>query len=236
LSLVFGRDDTIKRRLAIGEVPGNEARLTPNVLLRPIVEHEILPTVAYVAGPGELAYFAQVGPIAEVLGVRTPVAVPRWSCTLVEPQVAALMQRIGATNDDLTSQGSLETRLARGALDPDAAAAVEHLRVTFAELPERMRQSAEALGLERAVQGAAGALQHRTDRLERRLLAAVKRREAALMTDVATLRAALRPRGERQERVLNPIPILARHGLSLVGEMRDAARPRAEAVVGGTRR
>jgi uncharacterized protein YllA (UPF0747 family) len=76
-------------------------------------------------------------------------------------------------------------------------------------------------------------MQHRADRLERRILAAVKRRERSLMSDVATLRAALRPLGKRQERVLSPIPILARHGLELLGAMRDAARPHAQALVAG---
>jgi uncharacterized protein YllA (UPF0747 family) len=233
LSLVFGREGTTKRRLAVNESVGDEVRLTPNVLLRPVVEHEILPTVAYVAGPGELAYFAQVAPLARTLALQSPLAVPRWSCTLIEPQVEELMSRLGATESDLATEGALETRVARGALDPAAEAALGRLRETLAALPGWMRDSAEALDLERAVQGAAGAMQHRADRLERRILAAVKRRERSLMSDVATLRAALRPLGKRQERVLSPIPILARHGLELLGAMRDAARPHAQALVAG---
>ncbi len=236
LALVFGRKGSEKRRLAVGEEPPDAMTLTPNVLLRPIVEREILPTVAYVAGPGELAYFAQVGPIASVLSVDAPLAVPRWSCTLVEPQVEELMQRLGATEDELAVPGALESRLARAALDPDAAAAMARLRATLGDLPAWLRQSAGPLGLERAVQGAAGAMQHRADRLERRLLAAVKRRETILMNDVATLRAALRPGGGRQERVLNPIPILARNGMDLLGEMRDSALTHARALVTGARR
>ena len=234
LSLVFGREGTVKRRLAVGEVAAADMRLTPNVLLRPVVEHEILPTVAYVAGPGELAYFAQVGPVAEALSVGTPIAVPRWSCTLVEPQVGELLQRLDATEEELAPDGALEARLARRALAPEAGEALSRLRSSIAALPEWMSASARELDLERAVQGAAGAMSHRADRLERRLLAGVKRRETALMTDVATVRAALRPRGGRQERVLNPIPILARQGTSLLGEMRDAARPHADAIVEGS--
>jgi bacillithiol synthase len=233
LSLVFGREGMVKRRLAVGEQPGAGVRLTPNVLLRPVTEREILPTIAYVAGPGELAYFAQVGPVADALGLAAPLAVPRWSCTLVEPQAEELMQRLGTTERELTTAGELESRLARAALDPEATAALKRLRTAISSLPEWLRESAESLDLERAVQGAAGAMQHRADRLERRLLAAVKRRETSLMTDVATLRAALRPRGERQERGLNPIPILARQGLALVDEMRAAARAHADAIVAG---
>jgi uncharacterized protein YllA (UPF0747 family) len=233
LSLVFVRERTLKRRLAVGETVDGDARLTPNVLLRPVLEHEILPTVAYVAGPGELAYFAQVGPVASTLSLDAPIAVPRWSCTLVEPQVEKLMERLDATEGDLVSEGELESRLARGALGADATSALQRLRATLAALPEWMRGSADALNLDRAVQGAAGAMQHRADRLERRLLAAVKRRETSLMSDVATLRASLRPRGKPQERVLNPIPILARQGMPLLDEMRDAARPHARSLLTG---
>ena len=234
LSLVFGREGSVKRRLMVHDAIPTGMRLTPNVLLRPIIEHDILPTVAYVAGPGELAYFAQVGPVSKALGVAAPLAVPRWSCTLIEPQVEQLLHRLHATENDLVPDGALEGRMARAALEGDAKEALAKLRAAIAELPEWLHASAEALDLERAVQGASGAMLHRADRLERRLLAAVKRREVALMDDVATLRAALRPQGKRQERVLNPIPILTRQGATLLQEMRDAARAHADALVGGS--
>jgi uncharacterized protein YllA (UPF0747 family) len=74
-------------------------------------------------------------------------------------------------------------------------------------------------------------LQHRIDRLERRLVAGIKRREHALLRDVATLRAALYPLGKRQERALNLIPILSRHGVALLDEMRDAAAQHAQSLI-----
>jgi uncharacterized protein YllA (UPF0747 family) len=74
-------------------------------------------------------------------------------------------------------------------------------------------------------------LQHRVDRLERRLVAGIKRREEDLLRDVATLRAALFPLGIRQERALNLIPILSRHGLALLPEMRDAALAHATSLI-----
>lgn len=236
LTLVFARHMDTKRRLAIGEDAASGAVLTPNVLLRPIIEHEILPTLAYVAGPGELAYFAQVSAVAETLHIATPVAVPRWSGTLVEPHVDELLARLDTSERELADPNALESRLARASLDSEAREALGRLRSALASVPEWLRASAETLDLERAVQGAAGAMLHRADRLERRLLAAVKRRETGLMTDVATLRAALRPRGERQERVLNPLPILARHGMALLEDMIAAARPHSEQIVTGAQR
>jgi bacillithiol synthase len=233
LSLVFIRDGGVKRRLRIGEMAGAVARLTPNVLLRPIVEREILPTVAYVAGPGELAYFAQVGAASEALGLVPALAVPRWSCTLIEPHVAELLHRLDISVADLARPDALEGRLARRAMRPDTAASLTRLRKDIAAVSGELADDSARMGLSRAVQGAAQAMLHRVDRLERRLLAGVKRQEVSLMRDVATLRAALYPGGKRQERALNAIPILARNGLALLDEMRDAARPHAERIVAG---
>lgn len=230
LALAFVREGEIKRRLTVAESgERRDGALTPNVLLRPIVERAILPTIAYVAGPGELAYFAQVSAVAAALGTTAPVAVPRWSCTLIEPHIQQLLDRFGVNPADLLSPNALEGQLARGAMSGASTRALAELREAIAMLPDALGQEGEANGA--AVVGAVQSLEHRVDRLERRLLAGVKRREMILMRDAATLRAALQPRGVRQERVLNPIPIFARNGLSLLGEMVESAHPHGEALV-----
>lgn len=233
LALAFVRDGTVKRRLTIAEASQADGFLTPNVLLRPIVERAILPTVAYVAGPGELAYFAQVGAAARAMGLSAPVAVPRWSCTLIEPQTQALLGRLGVSADDLDPPDALEGRLARAAMSEPTVRTLAELRETIAMIPDAIGEESETLGIGGAVTGATKGLQHRVDRLERRLVAALKRRETAQMSDLATLRAALRPRGARQERTLNIIPLLARNGCELLTEMCRAAGPHAAALMAG---
>jgi uncharacterized protein YllA (UPF0747 family) len=204
---------------------------TPNVLLRPIVEQAILPTVAYLAGPGELAYFAQVSAVADALGIAPPLALPRWSATLLEPHVRELLSRYGVSAADVAAPDLLEGRIARETMSAGTAAALETVRSTIAALPGALEPEADELKIGGAVQGGTQALQHRVDRLERRILAAIKRREAGRMRDVATLRGALHPGGVRQERALNLIPILARHGLDLLTEMRQVAETHAASLV-----
>jgi bacillithiol synthase len=233
LALAFVRDGSTKRRLTIAEAPRATGWLTPNVLLRPIVERGILPTAAYVAGPGELAYFAQVRAVAAAMNVPAPVAVPRWSCTLIEPRAQVLLDRFGVTPDDLDPPDALEGRVARAAMSDATARALAEAREVIALLPDAIGEESEALGVGGAVVGATRALHHRVDRLERRLVAALKRREATRMLDLATLRAALRPRGARQERTLNILPLLARNGSELLTEMCRAAGPHAAAIVAG---
>ena len=76
-------------------------RLSPNVLLRPVIESALLPTVAYLAGPGELRYLALTPPVYERMRIPRQLALPRWSGILVEPRVDRVLQKFNIELDDL---------------------------------------------------------------------------------------------------------------------------------------
>jgi uncharacterized protein YllA (UPF0747 family) len=232
LSLVFAYDGAVKTRLHISD-RRRAASLGPNVLLRPVVESVLLPTVAYMAGPGELAYFAQVMPVANELGLRSPVALPRWSCTIVEAHVARLLARHGLEVDDLRDPHAAENRLAREAMPPELGDAIAGLRRLLAHGIAQVEKAAGGLNVwPTTFQGAQRSAGYKIDRLERRILARVKRAHQEGMSELATLRGALYPNGEPQERALNMIPMLARQGPTLFDAMRQAARTHAETLVG----
>jgi len=208
--------------------------LSGNVLLRPIVERSLVPTVAYLAGPSELAYFAQVTAVAVALELPVPLAVPRWSCTLIESATAALMARYGITEEELRDAHGPEGRLARAALPPAVRDALDALRVAVDQGVDAIA-AADAAGLvsAAAIEGARAHLRHRTARLERRYLAAAKHAATTTMLDVATIRGAMLPNGERQERTLNFVPFLARGGPALLDAMRTEAARHAAGLLGG---
>jgi len=231
LTLVFERKGLRRERIArvraaVAAATAAPGSLSPNVLLRPVVERALLPSIAYVAGPGEIAYFAQVSAVADSLGVDAPLAVPRWSATLIEPHIAEIMARYGLHTDDFADPHAVETRMAHEAWPAGVARAMEQLRRDLAERLAGVRTALHGLdGLapSATVDGTGRALEWRLSRLERRISAAVKARESALMRDLATVRGSLFPGGIRQERALNLIPLLARHGVGLLGEMRTNA-------------
>ncbi len=240
LSPVFVYEPEGKRRVPVTEAAGmasnHDAVLGPNVLLRPVMERAILPTVAYVAGPGELAYFAQVSAVSRALGQPIPLAVPRWSALIIEPHVADLLELYGLTPPDLADAHAPERALARKLVPTGVNAAIANLRSaveTATRALLELNETAEgALVPPTVPEGAATAINHRLDRLERRYRAAVRRREARAFADLSTLRGALRPGGVKQERSLNLLPLLARHGNALLDAMRVAARVHADALVG----
>ena len=68
-------------------------RFSPNVLLRPICQDYLLPTAFYIAGPGEISYFAQVIPFYEVFNLVQPFIYPRAAATLLEKPVKDLLEK-----------------------------------------------------------------------------------------------------------------------------------------------
>jgi hypothetical protein len=150
---------------------------------------------------------------------------------MIEPQIHRLLESFGVSHHALAIPDALEGAVARSAMSDRSSAALAEVRRAVASLPALLAPEAEPLGLGAAVQGSVQSLHHRVDRLERRLVAGIKRREHARLRDVATLRAALYPRGIRQERALNLVPMLSRHGLALLDEMREAARAHAVSLV-----
>lgn len=248
LSLVFERPAAggDKRRIAVTEAATIAAQgavdatriLSPNVLLRPVIERAMVPTVTYVAGPGEFAYFAQVSAVATALGLDAPMAVPRWSATIIEPHVVRILSRLGIEEADLAEPHRTEGRLARATVPTGITTALSSFRDDVAQgandVGGALRSAAFPVPPE-VVDGIRRAMNHRLDRLERRVVAAAKRREQEMMTQIATARGALFPLGTRQERALNIVPFLARHGSIVTQLMVDLARSHAREVVGSAR-
>jgi bacillithiol biosynthesis cysteine-adding enzyme BshC len=239
LSLVFEYVNGAKHRVPVRRAREvarkGDATLGPNVLLRPIVERVLVPSVAYAAGPGELAYFAQVSALASILGTHAPLAVPRWSGLIVEPYVDRILERYSLAIDELRDPHAVLKRLVLQRIPGDVTSALADMRDALHRaidaLRGALRHGESQLVEDRVVDGAEGQLMHRVDRLERRVLAAAKRRESELAERVEAAHAALHPLGQPQERVLNLIPILAREGPGLLDTMRKAAGNHAALLV-----
>jgi bacillithiol biosynthesis cysteine-adding enzyme BshC len=210
--------------------------LGPNVVLRPVVERALLPTVAYVAGPGELAYGAQVAPVATVLEMAVPLFVPRWAGEVVDRRVLDAAAALGIEEGTLESPHGAEALVAQAKLDDAVADALERLRLTVetqvALLGRAVQDAALPVPLS-VVERLGDDLARRLSRHERRLLAAVKRQEVEALRQVAMVRGALRPYGRPPERTLSLVPLLVRYGRPLLEQMGAAARGHAHALVRG---
>ena len=212
-------DELLKR---IAESP---EQFSPNVLLRPIVQDYLLPTLAYTGGAAEAAYFAQAGAVYEkLLGRVTPI-VPRFSATLVEPKIQRLLQKnhIGEV-DVLQEPGALRQRLASQSLPEDLQeafnAASRSVERNVAAIREKLAKVDPTLA--DAAQTAESKIQYQLDRLKAQAAKAELRQVEVIGRHAETLSQALYPDKGLQERAVGGVYFVARYGVSLLQQLHDA--------------
>ncbi|MGD0484670.1 MAG: bacillithiol biosynthesis cysteine-adding enzyme BshC [Gemmatimonadales bacterium] len=209
-------------------------RLSANVLLRPVVEAAVVPTVAYVGGPGELAYLPQTAPLFAVLGVPRPVSVPRLSGFVVEARTRKTLDRFGLSVESLARpEQELAGEAAREALPASATGALAALRASLEAGYAALAREAGALDrtLERPVESARNQALGATHEIEKKLVAAAKRANETALQQLLRARVSLYPDGHPQERVYTAASFLARYGSAFVELLLTAAREHAGSLL-----
>jgi bacillithiol synthase len=188
------------------------ALFSPNVLLRPVVESEVFPTLAYVAGPGEIAYYGQLGVLYTEFGMDAPVIYPRFAATLVEEWVWKELRLLGLDVEEIERpRDELVETVARRALPDGVAARLEDLGDAIAAGYRELIEEAEQI--EVTLQGSLGRLRNeslsRVGRAERKIIRALKSRESETIARLDRVRDSIYPLDQPQERVLNVLPLLS---------------------------
>lgn len=192
-------------------------RFSPNVALRPIVQQAMFPVVAHVAGPGEIAYWAQLRPLFNFFGLPMPSVYPRASALLLSAKTSRLLREYGLQSEQLELRGPdlLTPALRRNAGNPALQAfakdraALDHAAAQLVEGLQRSGATRAAARFETAVQEA-------LLRLERRLLYADQAHRNKVEAHLARLYNTIMPLGKPQERVLNIFSFLPEHGWPLI--------------------
>jgi len=201
-------------------------RLSANVLLRPVVESALLPTVAYCAGPGELRYLPLARPVFERMRVHRPLAQPRWSGVVIDAHVDRAIARFGLSLDELLDPAAdVLARAARAHLSADTAAAIAGLRGDVTARYAAIRAGAASVDptLVRPVEGAERRALDGLARVEAKLIRNLKRRHETELRQLARARESVLPRGRPQERIESIVSLLARHGPAAPAAIAEAA-------------
>lgn len=194
-------------------------RISPNALLRPVMQDALLPTSAYVGGPAEIAYFAQSQIVYQrILGRTTPIA-PRLSATLIDPRLARMLQRYQLSLPDVfTTPDALAQRLGARSMPVDGkrklAAAGNALDRELKALTEWMQDQDAGLG--HAAEVAASKMLYQMNRLRRLSASFTLQKEQSLRHHAEQLCLELFPNDDLQERVLAGAWFLTRSGPSLI--------------------
>ena len=217
-------DTTMAAAELLDRVRDQPEAFSPNVLLRPIVQDTLFPTVAYVAGPHELAYLGQLRQAYARFGVPMPLIYPRVSATLVDRATVRFLTRHKVEFETLQAQddrvlnalltAQLPPTLERSLGDTERTLA-EHLRTIEAEI------SVIDPTLGGAVQTTHGRMERDLRNLRGKIVQAAKRRDETLRRQFHRARAQAFPSGDPQERAVAFVYFLNHYGPSLVDQLLD---------------
>jgi bacillithiol biosynthesis cysteine-adding enzyme BshC len=201
---------------------------SPNVLLRPVVEDYLLPTLAYTGGAAETAYFAQAGAVYEaVLGRVTPI-VPRFSATIVEPKMQRLIERHGiALPDVFAGPDALRRQLAERGLPEDLQTAFDAARKSLDAHLSTVKEKLEKLDrtLIDAAETARSKIEYQLERLHTQAARAEAQKSELVTRHAESLSQALYPDKGLQERGIGGVYFLARYGREFLQQLHDAIQP-----------
>jgi len=222
---IKGKPQKYKKDELLQLVEKQPHKFTPNVLLRPLYQDTLLPTVAYVGGLSEVAYFAQMKEIYERFQLPMPIIYPRKSRTLVEKKVDRVLETYDLKvqdvwqNVDAKINEIAEDNIPQS-LDKAFQNTVSHLDQNLTDL--KRETLAFEPTLEKSVDLTIRKIQHQISLLERKILKASKKQDAIMTQRIHLAKNSLYPNQNLQERVFNITPFLLKYGFALMERLYKA--------------
>ena len=219
--------DLISREDLLAKIAAEPQRFSANVLLRPVVQDYLLPTIAYSGGPAEVAYFAQAAVVYEEVLGRTTAILPRFSATIADARAQRLMTKYKVSLTDLfhgpeVFRELLALRTVPGELDSAFIEGEEAVVGALAKVSASLEQLDSTL-VEAA--GRAGSkMLYQLRRLRKRAGRAQLRKNDEISKHAEWLSSVLFPNKNLQEREIAGVSFLARHGSDLLQGLLNAAQ------------
>jgi bacillithiol biosynthesis cysteine-adding enzyme BshC len=197
---------------------------SPNVLLRPLVQDTLFPTVCYVAGPSELAYLAQLSGVYASFGIPMPLIQQRATATLLDSNAMRFLSKNDVALEALRQQDeAMLNQLLESKLPPSVDAPLEDALRLLAERMDSLAQAVPQIDptLERAARSTQNRIEDELKKLHAKIIQASKRSNDTLRRQFKHAQAQAFPGGHPQEREVGFVYFLNKHGAGLVERLGD---------------
>ena len=215
-------DQKISQDDLLRQIAATPQNFSPNVLLRPVVQDTLLPTLCYTGGAAEVAYFAQAAVVyQEIKGHVTPI-LPRFSATVIEPKIQGLLERYALTLTDLfEGEDALREKIAARILPVELQKAFDRAGATLDASLTAVREALVKLDktLAEAADNAGAKMQHQLETLRGRAARAELRQSELAARHAQQLSVSLYPNKTLQEREIAAIYYIARYGTDFLRDV-----------------
>jgi bacillithiol biosynthesis cysteine-adding enzyme BshC len=196
---------------------------SPNVVLRPICQDSLLPTLAYIAGPSEVSYFAQFKLLYDEFGIPEPIIYPRASVTIVEERIQKIMDKYGLrVNDFFSDIELLKGRIATSISDFKTDDLFSNTEGTIAESLTSLKGGLASIDptLVPALENSLSKIHTLLTVLKEKTYAAQKRQHEIVLRQLEKAASSVFPRSTLQERELNIVYFLNKYGMEFLRWLR----------------
>jgi bacillithiol biosynthesis cysteine-adding enzyme BshC len=217
------------RKLAAAELLSEAERcpeeFSANVLLRPLMQDYLLPTLCYIGGPAEVAYFAQIEVVYRKLADRVTPAVPRLFATLIEPRIAKLMDRYQLSLPDFFNTPEKTRELVGSRALPDSILksfdlAAEHVEKALTLIQGPLEKLDKTLI--DAAENAGSKMRYQLQGIRDKAARAEARKNTEVLRHADELITALYPNKELQEREIGAVYFLLKYGKGVLDQIKTA--------------
>ncbi len=206
-----------------GIVENSPELISPNVVLRPICQDTLLPTAAYVGGPSEIAYFAQLEPVYKFFGMQMPVVYPRSSATILEEKIKNIMEKYQIGFTDLWSDiDPLLIRIAEQVSEVKVDSLFEQLQNRIKEAVAESRFGIQQIDptLSGTIDSTLARFESQLSVLKEKTQAAQQRRQDITLKQIQRAATHIFPNSNFQEREFNVVYYLNKYGPDFVKWLR----------------
>ncbi|WP_243523993.1 bacillithiol biosynthesis cysteine-adding enzyme BshC [Bacillus pseudomycoides] len=204
----------------IAKMERNPERFSNNVVTRPLMQEYIFPTLAFIGGPGEIAYWSELQQVFHVFGFRVPPVVPRLTISYMERDIFTdlhdlrLQERDPFLNDVSMLREEWFSNQIEEPIDKQFIEATERMMDIHTSLQEFVKKVDP--GLQSFAEKNERKIKEQIELLERTLKRNVEKKHEVELNKFRRLQYALRPLGAPQERVWNICYYLNQFGLDFV--------------------
>lgn len=197
--------------------------LSNNVITRPLMQDMVFPVLAFVGGPGELAYWSTLKGAFETLGMKIPVFVPRMNMTIIDRQVQTLLKeiQISVTDAIVGKTTTYKTSFEEKVYDEKSKEMVEQTRQLLQSQYDVIQGHLYKLNihLEKLVDKNLSIHETQLDFLMRKIEQEVLLKHDVELRKYRTIEDRILPGGGLQERVFNPFQFMNEYGEELIKDM-----------------
>lgn len=208
----------------LAEIEASPEKFSPNVLLRPICQDYLLPTGFYIAGPSEIAYFAQVTPLYDFYNIESPIIYPRSSATILEKNVSSGLDKYDLNiNDIFLGLDELKEKVIAGLTENNIETAFEEaskeIELTFDKIKENL------FAIDKTLVDSSGRYKDRIMssilELKTKAVKAQENKHETTIRQLTRLSNLLYPLGNLQEREINFTYFYNKYGKDFIRKVYD---------------